>query len=166
MNGWAKFFILLASCILTLIFWPFYNKAGLMFMGIFFAIWTCIIILCSVVVNLFALYKVEWLHRTLSIIVVLIMLASLLYCFPLADNQTPFSRLMNKQFPTAQDIEEGSKRLTFNFDFVRRNVHRDANYVNQKLNDGTDTQQEFKKIIKKQQDNFDTVVEQFKPEDK
>ncbi len=166
MNGWAKFFILLASCILTLIFWPQYTKAGLVFMGMFFVLWICIIILWSVIVNLFALYKVEWLHRILNIIIVLCMLGSLLYYFPLPNNQTPFLRVKAGTFPTIADIQTGMNRLTFNFDFVRRNVHRDANYVNQKLDDGTDAAQEFKKIIKKQQENIDVVVEQFKPEEK
>ena len=165
MNGWARFFLLLVCCIVTLILWPQYNRAGLGFLGMFFILWTCITILLSVIVNIFAIYKWEWLHRLISIAFVVAMVACLLYHFPLVDNQTPISRLKANQWPSGQDIQAGIKRLTFNFDFVRRNVHRDANYVNQKLDDGTEATQEIKKIVKKQQETLDIVVEQFKAEE-
>ena len=165
MNGWARFFLLLVCCIVTLILWPQYNRAGLGFLGMFFILWTCITILLSVIVNIFAIYKLEWLHRLISIAFVVTMVACLLYYFPLANNQTPISRLKANQWPSGQDIQDGIKRLTFNFDFLRRNVHRDANYVNQKLDDGTEATKEIKKIVKKQQETLDIVVEHFKPEE-
>ncbi|MBR3632348.1 MAG: hypothetical protein IKN49_04770 [Elusimicrobiaceae bacterium] len=169
MNGWARFFLLLVCCLVTLILWPQYNRASLAFLGMYFVLWTCITILLSVLINMFAIYKVEWLHRIISIVFVVVMAGCLLYYFPLINHQTPWARLKANQWPSGQDIQEGIKQLTFNFDFVRRNVHRDANYINQKLDDGkettTETTQEIKKIVKKQQETLDIVVEQFKPEE-
>lgn len=158
MTGWQRFFLLLVFCCCILVWWPQYDGAGLAFLGMAALLWTCIIVLFSVLINLFAIYKLEWIHRLLSIGLIGLMAASLLYYFPLKNGETPASRLKDNKWPTLQDAREGMKRLTFNFDFVRRNVHRDANFVNQKLNDTSDKTKEIKKSVKKTKETLDIIV--------
>lgn len=160
MTGWQRFFLLLVFCVGVLVCWPQYDGEGLLFMGLAFVLWTCIIILFSVLVNLFAIYKLEFLHRLLSIAFAVLMLGSLLYYFPLKGGETPFSRMQNNTWPTLADVQDGCKRLTFNFDFVRRNVHRDANYVNQQFDGAAEKTQEIKKEVQKQKEKLDIIVEQ------
>ncbi len=161
MTGWQRFFLLLVCCVGVLILWPQYNSDGLMFMAGAFLLWTCMIILLSVLGNVFALYKFEFLNRFISLLYLGVMLASLLYYFPLPDDQTPMGRLRQNVWPTVQDAKDGMKRLTFNFDFVRRHVHRDANYVNQKLDDTSKKAAEIKKSLQKKKEKLDIVVEKW-----
>ena len=164
MNGWAKFFLLIACCVITLILWPQYNREGLHFMMMLALLWTCLIMLVSVVGNIFALYKFETLNRLISIIYLIVMLASLIYYFPLQDGKTPYLRMKNNIWPTIADSKEGVKRLTFNFDFVRRNVRRDANFVNQKLEDTSAATKKIQKKVEKAQDALDIIVEPIEEE--
>lgn len=164
MNGWAKFFLLIACCVITLILWPQYNREGLHFMMMLALLWTCLIMLVSVVGNIFALYKFETLNRLISIIYLIVMLASLIYYFPLQDGKTPYLRMKNNIWPTIADTKEGVKRLTFNFDFVHRNVRRDANFVNQKLEDTSAATKKIQKKVEKAQDALDIIVEPIEEE--
>ncbi|WP_458402457.1 hypothetical protein [Candidatus Avelusimicrobium sp.] len=150
MNGWAKFFLLLVCCVFTLILFPQYDQAGLKFMGMLFLFWTCTIMLFSIIGNILALYKFETLNRLFGIAFLAGFIASLLLYFPLVGNETPYTRLQNKQWPTEENIKEGVKRLTFNFDFVRRNAKRQENFVNQKIQDA--------KTLKKQAEALDIIV--------
>ena len=159
MSGWQRFFMLFLFTIGILVCFPQYDTKGFTFMAMAFILWCCIIILCTVLLNLFALAKFDWLHRILSIVFLLVMLASLLFHFPLENNQTPISRLQNGQFPTVADLQEGARRLTFNFDFVRRNVRRSDNYVNQQYDKKPEPQKEVKKAVKKPEDVLDISVE-------
>ena len=159
MTGWQRFFLLFAACIVVMILWPQYDMKGITFMSMAFILWTCIIMLLSVLINLFAIYKSEFLHRLVSVAFLIMMIGSLLYYFPLENKETPISRLLKHQWPTWQDIQEGTRRLTFNFDFARRNVHRDANYINQKIDKSSDDTDELKKAIKKQKEKLDIIVE-------
>lgn len=159
MTGWQRFFLLLVCAFGVLVLWPQYDGAGLAFLGMACLLWTCVIVLFSVLINLFAIYKLEWIHRLLSIGFIGLMAASLLYYFPLKNGETPVSRLKDNKWPTLQDAQEGIQRLTFNFDFVRRNVHRDANFVNQKLDDASDKTKEIKKSVKKTKETLDIIVE-------
>lgn len=165
MTGWQRFFLLFVCCTAVLILWPQYDSAGLTFMGMAFLLWTCVIIMLSVLSNIFGIYKFEFLNRLVSILFLGALMASLLYYFPLKDKQTPAARLRANQWPTLQDAQKGVQRVTFNFDFVRRNVKRDANYVNQKIDDASEKTQEMKKSVKKQKEKLDIIVEQLE-EDK
>jgi len=168
MTGWQRFLLLFVFCCGVMICWPQYDSHGITFIIMAFILWTCVIMLLSVFINLFAIDKWESLHRLLSIAFLLVMLGSLLYYFPLQEKQTPIKRLANGQFPTSGDLQEGLKRFTFNFDFVRRNARSETNFINQKIDtaseDATDTKTELKQIVKKQKAKLDTLVE--KLEDK
>lgn len=165
MTGWARFFLLLVCCVTVLVLWPQYDAAGLLFMGMAFLLWTCVIILLSVLSNIFGVYKFEFLNRLVSIMFLGALLASLLFYFPLKDNQTPALLLKQNVWPTLSDAKQGLNRLTFNFDFVRRNVKRDANYVNQKLDGASEKTKELKKTVKKQKEKLDIIVEQLEGEE-
>ena len=159
MNGWAKFFLLIVCCIFTLILWPQYNTDSLQFMGLLALLWTCLILLISIVGNIFALYKFEFLNRLVSLAYLAALLASLIYNFPLENDQTPYLRMKNNIWPTISDAKAGIERLTFNFDFVRRNVNNEKNYINQQFDKADSTKKEIKKAVQKTQEMLDIIVE-------
>ena len=159
MNGWAKFFLLIVCCIFTLILWPQYNTDSLQFMGLLALLWTCLILLVSIVGNIFALYKFEFLNRLVSLAYLAALLASLIYYFPLENDQTPYLRKKNNIWPTISDAKAGIERLTFNFDFVRRNVNNEKNYINQQFDKADSTKKEIKKAVQKTQEMLDIIVE-------
>lgn len=159
MNGWAKFFLLIVCCIFTLILWPQYNTDSLQFMGLLALLWTCLILLVSIVGNIFALYKFEFLNRLVSLAYLAALLASLIYNFPLENDQTPYLRMKNNIWPTISDAKAGIERLTFNFDFVRRNVNNEKNYINQQFDKADSTKKEIKKAVQKTQEMLDIIVE-------
>lgn len=164
MNGWQRFFLLIVFCVGVLILWPQYDRAGLNFLVLAFVLWTCVIIMFSIFINIFALYKLENLHRLLSLVLAIVMLWSLLAYFPLKDNQTPLSRMQNNDWPTIPDVRQGIRQLTFNFDFVRRNVRRDDNYVNQTWRESKektqDAAKEVKKAVKETKEQLDIWAEE------
>ncbi len=159
MNGWAKFFLLIVCCVFVLILWPQYDRTGLQFMGMLALLWISLIILVSIVGNIFALYKFEFLNRLVSLAYLVALMASLIYYFPLENNQTPYLRMKNNVWPTISDAKAGIKRLTFNFDFIRRNANSDDNYINQQLEKASVTKKEVKKAVQKTQEVLDIIVE-------
>lgn len=68
--------------------------------------------------------------------------------------------LQNNVWPTIADAKAGIKRLTFNFDFVRRNVKNDANYINQQMEKASSQKKKIQKAVEKTQDVLDIIVEQ------
>lgn len=132
MSGWQRFFLLIICCAGVLICWPQYNKQGLSFMLMAFCLWTCLIILLSIFINLFALYKVELLHRLISLVFMVVLMGSLLYFFPLEDGQTPVLRMQNNQWPTLQDMQKGLNKLTFHFNFVQQYFSQNSEPVHHK----------------------------------
>ncbi len=159
MTGWQRFFMLIACGVIVMILWPQYDGAGLTFMLMAGLLWTCVIIMLSVLSGIFGIYKFEFLNRFVSILYLGALLASLLFYFPLRGGETPASRMQKGQWPSLQDVQKGMKRLTFNFDFVRRNVHRDANFVNQKIDNASDAVGEIKKSAQKTKEALDILVE-------
>ncbi len=159
MTGWQRFFLLIVCIAFTLILWPQYDRAGLMFMLMAGLMWTCVIVILSVIINMFALYKLELLHRLISIVFLAALIASFLYYFPLEGGETPAARLAKGQWPTETDVRRGIKQLTFNFDFLRRGVHNEANYINQKMDDASDTVKDIKKTAKKKKEALEILVE-------
>lgn len=131
MNGWQRFGILLVCCFLVLVLFPNYDVAGLSFIGLALLMWTGAIILLTIISNIFGLYRFEWLEKTVTLAVLVAIVYSLLWHFPQTDKVVPINKLKYGEYPTRADIDKGLKRLTFNFDFVNRNVRRDENFVNQ-----------------------------------
>ena len=131
MSGWQRFGLLLVCCFVVLVLFPNYDMAGLSFMGMALLMWTGAIILLTVISNIFGLYRFEWLERTVTFAVFFAIMYTLLWYFPQQDKVTPINKIKHGEIPTKADIERGFKRLTFNFDFVHRNVRRDENFANQ-----------------------------------
>ena len=131
MNGWQRFGILILCCFLVLVLFPKYDAAGLSFLGLAFLMWTGAIILLTIISNIFGLYRFEWLGKLVTFAVLIGIIYTLLWNFPQTDKVSPINKLKYGEYPTKTDIEKGFKRLTFNFDFVRRNVRRKENFVNQ-----------------------------------
>lgn len=155
MTGWQRFFLLFLCCIGILICWPQYEAEGIAFLATAFVLWTSIIMLFSVIVNLFAIDKWEFLHRLLSIVFFVVMLISLLYYFPLPDNQTPYSRLQAKQWPTQEDVIKGIERITFSYNFADQTVQKKI-LPKQQSNKVSDIKNEIKNKIQPSK----TVIQQ------
>ncbi len=159
MTGWQRFFLLIVCIVGTLILWPQYDREGLTFMLMAGLLWTCVIVLLSVIINMFAIYKLEFLHRLISILFFGAVLVSLLYYFPLKGGDTPAKRMQNNQWPTLQDVGEGRKRRVYNLNFRRHNVHRAANFITKKRDDASDTVKDIQKTAEKKKEALDILVE-------
>lgn len=131
MHGWQRFGILLLCCFVVLVLFPNYDIAGLSFIGLALLMWTGAIILLTIISNIFGLYRFEALERAVTCAVLFAILYTLLWHFPQTDKVVPINKLKYGEYPTKADIDKGLKRLTFNFDFVHRNVRRSENFANQ-----------------------------------
>lgn len=133
MNGWHRFGILLVCCVGIMILFPNYDVAGWSFMGLMLLVWTGAIMLVSLVANIFGLNRSERINKILTLVILCLILYMLLWFFPQTDRVSPINKLKHGEYPTVSSIKKGLKKLTFNFDFVRRNVRREANYINQEV---------------------------------
>ncbi len=158
MTGWQRFFLLIACCALTMILWPQYDSAGVTFMFMAALLWTCVIILLSVLSGIFGIYKFEFLNRFISILYLGALLACLLFYFPLKNGETPAKRLQNNQCPTLQDVKQGAQRMTFDFDFVHRTL-RDSP-VHKKVDKAAKTVSEVGEDLKEKKEQIGSFMEQ------
>ena len=145
MNGWQRFGMLIVCCFLVMVLYPNFEGDAWNFILMVGGLWTGVIMVISVVSNLFGLYRFEGLNKLVTIALLGGIIYSLLWYFPQTDKVSPINKLKHGEFPTKEDLDKGLKRFTFNFDFVRRNVNRDENFINQDMN-----KEKVKKEIKKQ----------------
>ena len=131
MNGFQRFAVLVLCLLLAMIFYPHYTMSVWPFMAAMLGIWTIVIMVLSAVMGIFGLDRFTWLNRLVSILLVVAIVYSVLCYMPQEDGIKPITRLRQGQYPTRADIEKGIKRLTFNFDFNRRNARSDKNFINQ-----------------------------------
>ena len=143
MNGWQRFGILFLCCFGVMVLFPRYDVAAWPFIGVLMLMWTGVIMVISLISNIFALERIEWLNRLLTLALFCGIMYTLLWYFPQKDKVSPVNKLKYGEYPTVADIKQGMKQLTFNFDFVRRNVGRDENFINQEKVDSA------KKKVKK-----------------
>lgn len=145
MNGWQRFGMLIVCCFLVMVLYPNFEGDAWNFILMVGGLWTGVIMVISVISNLFGLYRFEGLNKLVTVVLLGGILYSLLWYFPQTDKVSPINKLKHGEFPTKEDLDKGLKRFTFNFDFVRRNVNRDENFINQDMN-----KEKVKKEIKKQ----------------
>ncbi len=145
MNGWQRFGMLIVCCFLVMVLYPNFEGDAWNFILMVGGLWTGVIMVISVISNLFGLYRFEALNKLITIVLLGGIIYSLLWYFPQTDKVSPINKLKHGEFPTKEDLDKGLKRFTFNFDFVRRNVNRDENFINQDMN-----KEKVKKEIKKQ----------------
>ena len=131
MNGWHRFGLLLVCCIAVMILFPNYGGAGWPFIGITMLMWTGAIMIMSLLTNIFALDRMAWFNKLVTLLFLIGFLYTLLWYFPQSDRVSPINKLKHGEYPTSVTMKQGLKKLTFNFDFARRNVHRSENFVNQ-----------------------------------
>ena len=122
MNGWQRFAVLILCCFTVMVLYPDFDASGWTFIGVAFAMWTGVIIVLSVISNLFGLYKFESLNKLVFFVLICAIMYSLLWYFPQEDKVTPINKIKYGEIPTKADIKRGLQRFTFNFDFVRRNA--------------------------------------------
>ena len=133
MNGWHRFGLLILSCVAVMILFPNFGTRGWTFI-LFTILGGCALLLViSLLTTLFAIYRFELLNKIITLAFLCLVIYVLLWNFPQLEYQAPIYQLKAGRTPTKEDIERGLKRLTFNFDFVRRNVRRDENFSNQEL---------------------------------
>jgi len=133
MNGWQRFGLLILGCVITALLFPDFEAPGWSFLLFMILGGTAAILVLSVISNMFAIYRFETLNKLITLIIIGVIAYILLWYFPLTNYKAPIYQIQAGRNPTQNDIKRGLKRLTFNFDFVHRNVHRDENYSNQEL---------------------------------
>lgn len=153
MNGWQRFGLLLLCCFVVMVCYPEYTSNAWSFIGIRIFLWTCVLIVVSLISNILNLYKVEWLNKLITLAFMIAVVYSLLWFFPQKDNVTPVEKLKSGKIPTVEDVERGIKQVTFNFDFVRRNARREENFINQEI-DEKKIKKEIKKKVSEQTDQM------------
>lgn len=132
MNGFQRFALLLLCILAVLICFPNYHTAPAWgFMGMMLAMWTGIIMVLAVVLGLFGLDRFSTVNRLSTFALLAGILYTLLNYMPQTDGVSPLNKLKQGYIPSASTIKQGLKHLTFNFDFVHRNVRSENNFVNQ-----------------------------------
>lgn len=163
MNGWQRFAIVLLSAFAVMVLFPEFDAAGWTFIGMAIAMWTGAIVILSLISNMFGIYRLESLNKFISFVLLFVIFGSFLWYFPQKDKVSPINKLKHGEFPTKADIDKGLKRFKFNFDFVRRNVHRKENFINQEMD-----KEKVKKSVQKKAaeageeflDSFEIEVEE------
>ena len=153
MNGWQRFGMLIVCCFLVMVLYPNFEGDAWNFILMVGGLWTGVIMVISVISNLFGLYRFEGLNKLVTIALLGGIIYSLLWYFPQTDKVSPINKLKHGEFPTKEDLDKGLKRFTFNFDFVRRNVNRDENFINQDMNKEK-VIKEIKKQVSKKTDQM------------
>ena len=153
MNGWQRFALLILCCFTVMVLYPDFGTSGWTFIGVVFAMWTGVIVVLSVISNLFGLYNLETFNKLITFVLLCAIMYSLLWYFPQEDKVTPINKIKYGEIPTKADIERGLKRFTFNFDFVRRNARRKENFINQNL-DGDKVKDQIKKKVSETTDDL------------
>ena len=153
MNGWQRFGLLLLTCLVVMVCYPDYTSEAWSFIGIRIFLWTCVLIVVSLISNILNLYKVEWLNNLITLAFLVGVIYSLLWFFPQKDNVTPVEKIQSGKIPTVEDVERGIKKVTFNFDFVLRNARREENFINQEI-DKKKVKQELKKKVSETTDQM------------
>lgn len=134
MNGSQRVGLVIICILAVMICFPDYSpKAAWSFAGIIFAVWVGVIMVLSVVLGLFGLDKFEFVNRMVSFLLLAAVMYSLLCYFPQDTKPSPLDQLKSGIYPNSATLSQGLKQLTFNFDFVHRNVHNSQNFVNQKV---------------------------------
>ncbi len=153
MNGWQRFALLILCCFTVMVLYPDFGASGWTFIGVAMAMWTGVIMVLSVISNLFGLYRWETFNKLITFVLLCGIMYSLLWYFPQEDKVTPINKIKYGEIPTTKDVERGLKRFTFNFDFVHRNATRKENFINQEL-DGDKVKKEIKKKVSETTDDF------------
>lgn len=156
MNGWQRFFLLLMCVVSLLICWPDYGRSGVLFLVMAGVLWTCIIMLISVISNIFGIYKFEMLNRLVSLAFLAVMAVSFLYYFPLENKQTPWARMQSGRYPTVEDMQKGVRRLASGLHLMQDR----AQDVSDKIDNAADTLKKTEKSVKKKKEKLDIIVEQ------
>ena len=161
MTGWQRFGILLVCCILIMVLFPDYGAAGWSFIGLTMLMCGGAILVISLICNVFALDRFEWFNRLITLAVFCGIVYVLLWYFPQEDKVSPINKLKYGEYPTMEQIKKGMKKLTFNFDFVHRNVRRDENFVNQEgIEKAREKVQNTAKKLKKKSDSFVEIIDE------
>ena len=161
MNGWQRFGILLMCCFFIMVLFPDYGGLGWSFIGLVILMWTGAIMLISLICNVFALDRFEWFNRLLTLALFCGIVYTLLWYFPQEDKVSPINKLKYGEYPTMNQIKKGVKQLTFNFDFVHRNVRRDENFANQEeIEKAKKKVQNAAKKLKEKSDSFIEIIDE------
>lgn len=158
MNGGQRFGLLILGCLTVMILFPDFDGKGWSFILFTLLGGSAVLLVLSVLSNLFAIYRFETLNKLITLAFITCVGYILLWHFPQTNYPAPIYQLKEGKTPTKADIKRGIKRLTFNFDFVRRNVRLDENFSNQELKK---EKKEVKKssVKKSNEDNLDIEVE-------
>ena len=105
MNGWQRFALLILCCFTVMVLYPDFGTSGWTFIGVVFAMWTGVIMVLSVISNLFGLYNLETFNKLITFVLLCAIMYSLLWYFPQEDKVTPINKIKHGEIPTMADIE-------------------------------------------------------------
>jgi len=150
MNGFQRFIFLILCILAVMVCFPYYPTGAVWgFVGMVLAIGTAVIVVIALPLGFFGFDRFEWVNRFVTVLLAAGILYSLLTYMPQEDGRAPIVKLQEGEIPSMETVKIGLKRLTFNFDFVRRNVNSEQNFVNQ--NNKKTTAEKAKKPVKKEQ---------------
>lgn len=164
MNGWQRFGILLTCCFFIMVLFPDYGAMGWSFIGLVILMWTGAIMLVSLICNVFALDRFEWLNRLVTLALFCGMVYTLLWFFPQEDKVSPINKLKYGEYPTMEQAKKGIKKLTFNFDFVHRNLEQSKSLSKEEVEDAKRKAQQAAKVLKEKTDSFIEIIDEEKDE--
>lgn len=162
MNGWQRFGILFMCCFFIMVLFPNYGKAGWTFIGLIMLMWTGAIMLVSLVSNVFALDRFDWINRLLTLTVFCGIMYTLLWYFPQQDKVSPVNKLKYGEYPTMDDVKKGINQLTFDFDFVNRNVKDNNVLSEEEINEAKKRVEKAAKAVKKEAQSFIEIIDEEK----
>ena len=159
MNGFQRFALLLLCLLAGMICYPNYTMSVWPFMGLLLALWTGVIMVMSVVLGILGLDRFAWANRLATFLLIVGIIYSILWYMPQEGTVKPIDQIRQGKVPSISDMEKGIKRLTFNFDFARRNARSQKNFINQQ--DKKPTPPPAKKPVSEEEQwqNFDITVE-------
>ena len=161
MNGWQRFGLLILGCVAVMILVPDFDTPGWMFILFTLLVGAAVLLILSVISNLFAIYRFETINKLVTLAVIGLIVYTLLWHFPLISYKTPIEQLKAGKHPTQADVKRGLTRLTFNFDFVHRNVRRQENFSHQELNKNKQEQAKQPAPAKKEeQEDIELLLEE------
>lgn len=161
MNGWQRFGILILCCFVVMVLFPNYNAAGWSFIGMLILMWTGAIMLIALISNIFALYRFAALNKFITFAVFCGIMYTLLWYFPQTDKVSPINKLKYGEYPNRETIDQGLKKMKFNFDFLRRNVRRDENFANQEeLRKAKEKVNKMVKTVKEEPKNVIEILQE------
>lgn len=158
--GWQRFGILLLCCFFVMVLFPDYDKSAWATVGMMALMWTGAIMLISLICNVFALDRFDWINRLITLIVFGAIVYTLLWYFPQSDKVSPINKLKYGEYPTIEQMKKGIEKLKFHNDFVHQNKKRTESFSEEEADQAKDKLQQAAQAVKEGTESFIEIVDE------